>query len=97
MAIPQDKFLDLGNLVLKTTSYAFSSQFYPQTDDTGIGGATSSTTAEAYSQNHESAAISTALQSQKIWEQFVDDLYSILKRTKLEKCFPSHQRSASKH
>ena len=95
MAIPQDKFLDLGNLVLKTTSYAFSSQFYPQTDD--IGRATSSTTAEAYSQNHESAAISTALQSQKIWEQFVDDLYSILKRTKLEKCFPSNQRSASKH
>ena len=66
MAIPQDKFLDLGNLVLKTTSYAFSSQFFRQTDGIEIGGAASSTTAEAYMQNHECTAISTTLQSRKI-------------------------------
>ena len=32
MAIPQDKFFDLVHLVLTTTSYAVSSQFYQQTD-----------------------------------------------------------------
>ena len=31
-AIPQDKFLDLVNLVLTTTWYTFNSQFYQQTD-----------------------------------------------------------------
>ena len=31
-AIPQDRFLDLVNLVLTTTWYAFNSQFYQQTD-----------------------------------------------------------------
>ena len=30
MAIPQDRFLDLVHLVLKTTWYAFNSQFYQQ-------------------------------------------------------------------
>ena len=32
MAIPQDKFLELVNLVLKTTWYTYNSQFYQQTD-----------------------------------------------------------------
>ena len=31
-AIPQDKFLDLANLVLKTTWYTFNFWFYQQTD-----------------------------------------------------------------
>ena len=48
--IPQDKFLDLDlELVLTTTSYNFSSQFYQQTDDVAMGGpASSTTTAEIY-------------------------------------------------
>ena len=38
-------------------------------------------------QAHESIAISTALRPPKVWEQFVDDVYSILKRTHLENVF----------
>ena len=87
MAIPQDKFLDLVNLVLTTTWYTFNSQFYQQTDGVALGGPVSSTTAEIYKQAHESTAISTALHPPKVWELFVDDAYSIVKRTHLENFF----------
>ena len=53
-AIPQDKFLDLVNLVLTTTWYNFNSQFYQQTDGVAMAGLASSATAEIYMQPHES-------------------------------------------
>ena len=86
-AIPQDKFLDLVNLVLATNWYTFNSQFYQQTDGVAMGGPASSTTAEIYMQAHESTAISTALHPPKVWERLVDDVYSIFKRTHLENFF----------
>ena len=64
-AIPQDKFLDLVNLVLTTTWYTFNSQFYQQTDGVAVGGPASSTKTEIYMENHESTAISTALHPPK--------------------------------
>ena len=36
---------------------------------------------------HEPIATSTALHPLKVWEPFVDDVYSILKRTHLENFF----------
>ena len=86
-AIPQDKFLDLVHLVLTTTWYTFNSQFYQQTDGVAMGGPASSTTAEIYMQAYERTAITTALHPPKVWERFVDDVYSILKRTHLENVF----------
>ena len=83
-AIPQDKFLDLVHLVLTSTWYNFSSQFYQQSDDVAMGGPASSTTAEMYMQAYERIAITTALHLPKVWERLVDDVYSILKRTHLE-------------
>ena len=74
-AITQDKFLDLVNLVSPTTSYL------------AMGGPASSTTAEIYRQAHESTAISTALHPPKVWEQFVDNVYSVLKCMHLENFF----------
>ena len=88
--IPQDKFLDLVHLVLTTTWYTFNSQFYQQTDGVAMGGPASSTTAEIYMQAYERTAITTALHPPKVWERFVDDVYSILKRTHLENFF--HQK-----
>ena len=84
-AISQSKFLDLGNLVLTTTQCTF--QFYQQTDGVAMGVPASSTTAEVYMQADECTAISAALNPPKVWEQFVDDVYSILKRTHLENFF----------
>ena len=80
LAIPQGKFLDLVNLVSTTTWRTFNSQFYQQTDGVAMGGPAFSMTAETYLQCHEQTAPSTALNSTKDWEQFVDYFYSILKR-----------------
>ena len=74
-----DKFLDLVNLVLTSTWYTFSCQFYQQTGGVTMGGPGSSITVEIYMQAHERTAISTALH--------LDDVYSILKRPHLEKLF----------
>ena len=52
-----------------------------------MGGPASSTTAEIYMHAHEQTAISTALHPPKVWERFVDDIYSILKHTQLENFF----------
>ena len=52
-----------------------------------MGGPASSTTAEIYMQAHESTAISTAVSPPKVWERFVDNVYSIVKRTHLENIF----------
>ena len=35
-------------------------------------------------QSHEDTATSTALHPPKVWERFIDDIYSVLKRTHLE-------------
>ena len=83
-AIRQD---NLVNLVLTTTWYTFNSQFYQQTDGVAMGGPASLTSVEIYMQTHERTAISTALHPPNIWERFVDEVYSILKGTHLEKFF----------
>ena len=43
-----------------------------------MGGIASSTTAEIYIQAYERTAVTTALHPLKVWEQFVDNVYSIL-------------------
>ena len=80
-AIPQDRFLDLVNLVLTAIWCTFNSQFYQQINGVAMGGPASLTTAESYMQAHERTAISTVLHPPKVWKQFVDDVYSIVKRT----------------
>ena len=46
-ATPQEKFLDLVNLVLTTMWYTCYSQFYQQTDGVAMEGLASSTTAKS--------------------------------------------------
>ena len=48
-----------------------------------MGGPASSTTAEIYMQDYERTAVTTALHPPKVWERFVDEIYSILKRKHL--------------
>ena len=52
-----------------------------------MGGPASSTTIEIYMQAYEHTAITTALRPPKVWKGFVDDVYSILKRSHLENFF----------
>ena len=51
--IPQDKIIDVFNLLLTATWHTFNSQFYQQTDDVAMGGPAFSTTADIYMQVHE--------------------------------------------
>ena len=67
-AMPQDRFLALINLALRTTWYTFDSQFYQQTDGVAMGGPESSTTAEIKWQAYERTAISMALHPPKVLE-----------------------------
>ena len=85
--MPQDKFLDLVHLVLTTTWYTFNSQFYQETDGVAMGVPASSTAIEIYMQAYECTAITMAQHPPKVWEQFVDDIYSILKLRHLENFF----------
>ena len=48
MLIPEDKFLDLVDVVFITTCYTFNSQFYQRTDGVAMGGPPSLTAAEIY-------------------------------------------------
>ena len=52
-----------------------------------MGCPASSTTVKIYLQAHEHTAISMALHPPKVCEKFVDNVYSILKRTHLENIF----------
>ena len=77
MAIPQDKFLDLVNLVLTTTWYTFDSQFYQQTDGITMGGPATSATAEIYIQAHEQTAPSKSLGAICWWCLFYSQMYAL--------------------
>ena len=81
--IPQGKFLGLVHLVLTTAWYTFNSQFYQQTNGVAMGGPASSTTTNIYMQAYERTPITMALHPPEVWEQFVEDVYSILKRMHL--------------
>ena len=48
-----------------------------------MGGLAYSTTAENYMQGYKRTVITTALYPPKVSERFVDDVYSIIKRTYL--------------
>ena len=86
-AVPQNKFLDLVNLVLTSTWHNFNSQFYQLTDGVAKKRPASSTTAEVYIQTCEQTAIPTVLHPSKVWEQFVNDIHSVLEHMQLENLF----------
>ena len=88
-AIPQEKFLDLVNLVLTASWYIFNFQFYQQTDGVAMGGSAFSTTAEIFMQTHEHTAIFMALHPPIVWEQCIDRVYCFLKRTNLSRYIES--------
>ena len=52
-----------------------------------MGDQASSTTVEIYMQASKRTAVTTALHPPKVWEQFVDNVYSILKHSYLENFF----------
>ena len=88
MAITQNKFLRLVNMVLTTTWYTFNSQFHKQTHGVAVKGLSFSTTEGIYVQAHEQTARSTVLNPPKVSNRFVH-VYSILKHKYFQN-FPDH-------
>ena len=83
-SIPIEEFLKLVTLVLTKTWYLFDGKFFAQTDGVAMGGPAYSIIAEIYMQPHESTAIITADVRPKVRKRFVDDVFAIIKRSKLD-------------
>ena len=78
--LSSNQILNLLNILLRTTYFKFNHQFYQQTDGAAMGGPTS----EIYMQALEMTAITTAYHTPKIWERYVDDVFSVIQRIYLE-------------
>ena len=69
--------LDLLNILLRTTNFKFSGDFYQQTDRAAMGGPTSAIVSEIYMQSLETTAITTADHPPKFWKRHIDDVFFI--------------------
>eukprot|EP00061_Rhincodon_typus_P006898 g27996.t1 len=79
--ISTDNMLKLLDLCL-TTHFTFNSQIYEQINGTHIGSPISGLIAEAVTQRLENMALQ--LIQPKLWIQYMDDTFVIIKWTKLE-------------
>ena len=81
--IPLKTLLEITELLLTRTWFTFNGKIYSQTDGVAMGGPASSVVAEIYMQGHESTALTTTTSGPKLWEKFVDDVFSIIKEDNL--------------
>ena len=92
--IPSKDILNITEFLLTRTWYKYKEKYFQQTDGVAMGGPTSSVVAEIYMQNHDKVALSTFVIPLKVYERFVDDTFSILKRNQLQ---PFHDHLNSIH
>ena len=78
------KILDLLDILLRTTYFKFNGDLYQQTDGAAMGGPTSAIVWEIYMQSLETTAITTADHPPRVWECYLDDLFSIVHKTCLQ-------------
>ena len=78
--IPPKDLLDITEFLLTKTWFLFDGTFFKQTDGVAMGGPASSVEAELYMQNHDNRALTTFENSPRIYERFVDDIVSVIKR-----------------
>ena len=81
MAILQDKFLHLVHLVLTPLGTLLILSLTNKLMALPLGRPASPTTAKIYMQAYERTALTTALHPPKVWERFLNDVYSIFKRS----------------
>ena len=94
--IPVDKLMELIEFDLTTTWFKFNGDFITQTDGVAMGKPASSVVAEIFMQEKESIALDSCLESPKVWERYVDDVFAIIKRDNLEN-FCTHINSLHKN
>ena len=78
------QILDLLDILLHTTYFKFSGDFYQQTDGAAMGGSTSAIVSEIYMQSLETTAITTADHLPKVWERRLDDVFLIVHKIYLQ-------------
>ena len=85
--IPSTNLLNIAEFLLTKTWFLFNGEFYSQTDGVAMGGPTSSVVAEIYMQDHDKRLLTTFNSPPKCYERFVDDTFSIIKRSLLDAFF----------
>ena len=86
-SIPPDEFLEITEFVLTKTWFIFNNDILTQTDGVAMGGPASLVVAEIYMQAHEQTALTTFSNKPNVWERYVDDVFSIIKRCHLDSFF----------
>ena len=82
--IPVDKLIELIEFDLTTTWFKFNGKFVSQTDGVAMGKPASSVVAEIFMQEKESLALDSYIEKPKVWERYVDDVFVIIKKEKME-------------
>ena len=75
--------LDLLKFLTHTAFLFFNGTYYQQTERVAMGGPPSSIVAEIYMQATETTALTTTNNLPKVWEQHVNDVFSILLKSDL--------------
>ena len=86
---------DLPDILLRTSYFKFSGDFYQQTDGAAMGGPTSAIVSEIYMKSLETTATTTADHPRKVWERYVDDVFSINMQSLNTRTTRPHQQFTS--
>ena len=79
--------LDLLEFLVRTTFFIFNSAYYQQTEGVAMGGPPSSIIAEIYMHWTETTALTTTSHLPKVWQRYVDDVFSIIRKSNLHDFF----------
>ena len=85
--IPPTELLEIVEFLLTKTWFKFNGKFLTQKDGVAMGGPASSVVAEIYMQEHDKKSLSTFPSPPKCYERFVDDTFTIIKRSVLHPFF----------
>ena len=76
-----DAIMKLVELCLSITNFQFQDKHYELTDGLPMGSPASPVIANLFMRSFEEKALSTFQQKPKVWYRFVDDVFSIVKKT----------------
>ena len=81
MSLSPKNILDFLELLLRTTFIIFHCTYYEQTEGVVTGGPPSSIFAEIYMKGTETTALTTTSHPPKVWECYVYDVFSFIRKS----------------
>ena len=92
-----DEVLKLLELCLKSTYFSFRKKFFHLKDGVAMGSPVSSIVANIFMEDFEERVMADAAQIRpKVWNRFVDDVFSIIRRNSVEQ-FLQHLNKQDKN